>query len=302
MLTLKQQKDARFERREYFTPNARTAFFRILTSVAPKGTILLPAYIGINDREGSGVLDPVQKAGVAFEFYAVDEQLSPVMSDLEQKIAQSDVTSVLAIHYFGFPSTTFDQVVALCCAQNKFLIEDCAHALDSYHGKKRLGTFGDASFFSLHKLLAVENGGMLQINSNTMTHEFADDIDIYSLASYARADLERMRQVRRDNYRYLQSKLAGVKSFFTSLPDGVTPMNFPVLIEGKDRDDVYFALRDAGVPTSSLYHTLIPQIKESDYPQSYEVSRRISNLPIHQDITHDDIDRMIEILRTILTA
>jgi dTDP-4-amino-4,6-dideoxygalactose transaminase len=73
-----------------------------------------------------------------------------------------------------------------------------------------------------------------------------------------------------------------------------------VIIEDMDRNDLYFALQEAGVPTSSLYHALIPQITRSEFPVSHKVSRTISNLPIHQTMTHADIDFMISTLHRIL--
>lgn len=53
--------------------------------------------------------------------------------------------------------------------KNQILIEDCAHSLGAIHNHKKVGTFGDASFFSLYKSLPSISGGFAlvdtQINS-----------------------------------------------------------------------------------------------------------------------------------------
>ncbi|MDP2629989.1 MAG: perosamine synthetase-related protein, partial [Candidatus Uhrbacteria bacterium] len=79
MLSLKVENNDGFMRKEYFTQNGRAAFktgIRLL-GLTKGQVILIPAYIGITDKEGSGVLDPIEESGASYAFYAVDEHLSP---------------------------------------------------------------------------------------------------------------------------------------------------------------------------------------------------------------------------------
>jgi len=72
-------------------------------------------------------------------------------------------------------------------------------------------------------------------------------------------------------------------------------MNFPlVLADNLSRHEVYWALNKAGVETTALYYALVPEINEDLYPASYSMSRRIINLPIHKDVSMDDIDHMVD--------
>ena len=128
-----------------------------------------------------------------------------------------------------------------------------------------------------------------------------DDSEASVISSYVRADLEEIRRVRRDNFAYLNAKRGGIRAFFENLPEGVVPLNFPIRIEKVDRNDVYTALQRADIPTSSIYHTLIPQIVSAEYPISHAVSRSILNLPIHQTVTHAEIDHMIDVLHRVLS-
>lgn len=55
-------------------------------------------------------------------------------------------------------------------------------------------------------------------------------------------------------------------------------------------------MNDAGFGAVSLYHTLIDQIRENEFPASHQISRRILNLPIHQDAQEEDLHEMVDCL------
>lgn len=84
------------------------------------------------------------------------------MEDLGRRIGKR-TRAVLCTHYFGFPQA-LKALRALCDEHSVYLIEDCAHALFSCSGDGYLGTWGDASVFSLRKTLPVPNGGALVLN------------------------------------------------------------------------------------------------------------------------------------------
>jgi dTDP-4-amino-4,6-dideoxygalactose transaminase len=49
----------------------------------------------------------------------------------------------------------------------------------------------------------------------------------------------------------------------------------------------------AGFGVVSLYHTLISQVPPQSFPAAVRVSRRILNLPVHQDISHEALEAMV---------
>ena len=119
--------------------------------------ILFPSY-------NCGVeLDPISYYRLEPVFYKINKNLLIDLEDLFQKIT-GQVKALLIIHYLGFPQPV-DEIKRICCEKNIFLIEDCAHALLSNYMGRPLGSYGDASFFSLLKTLPVPNGGVLTINS-----------------------------------------------------------------------------------------------------------------------------------------
>ena len=64
-------------------------------------------------------------------------------------IVKSESTKgILIFHQYGYPQNN-KQLVEKAHQNNWFIIEDCAHAINSYYKDKRLGTFGDVGIFSL---------------------------------------------------------------------------------------------------------------------------------------------------------
>ncbi len=79
-------------------------------------------------------------------------------------------------------------------------------------------------------------------------------------------------------------------------------MNFPILVNGKTRHEVYVGLQRENVQSTALYYKLINKISEKQYPVSYEISKHILNLPIHQDIGYDGICYIANALRRVLAG
>ena len=73
--------------------------------------------------------------------------------------------AIVVVHYAGF-ACDMEALKTICEKHNIILIEDAAHAIDSYYKNKPLGTFGDFATFSFHdtKNITCGEGGMLVIN------------------------------------------------------------------------------------------------------------------------------------------
>jgi len=307
MIKKKQKLNKKFLKKECFMPRGRSALFHALQllKLNKENKILLPSYIGISEREGSGVFDPIRQLDVGYEFYKLNDDLSADKEDFTKKIKQDEIKAALVIHYFGFCQKNFDYILKTCKDNKKYLIEDCAHAFNSFYKNKRLGKYGDISFYSIHKFLPTDDGGILLINNKKIEipKNIKDKISKKILMILYKSDIEKISKIRIDNYTYLLKKIKhikGVHPFYNGLPKGIVPINFPVIIEKKDRNKVYFELQNREIETVSLYHTLIPQIKKDEYPISHHISSHILNLSIHEEISKNEIDVMLRALENIL--
>ena len=67
---------------------------------------------------------------------------------------------IFVYHQWGFPQQ-MKTIASFCRENDLFCIEDCAHAFQSDYQGKRVGTFGDASVFSLAKFFPCVTGGAI---------------------------------------------------------------------------------------------------------------------------------------------
>lgn len=310
MIRRKQSDKEAYTDNIFFYSAARVGFSHLLKHLNFKKneTILLPSYIGLSVNEGSGVFEPVTENQIDFEFYTLNEDLSVNLDDFQSEISKGRTKAAFVIHYFGFLQSDIEKIAFMCKKNNVLLIEDCAHTLTSRHKDKYLGEFGDFSLFSIHKLLPTRNGGLLKINNSSFKFPPVRNkgrISRESLEILYKSRLESISLVRRNNYISLARELEGIediKILYPALPDQIVPLNFPVLILNKNRERIYYALRNEGLTAVALYYKLIDQIEENRYPISHKISRSILNLPIHQDVRPDQIGYIAEKLIRVLKS
>jgi len=280
-----------------FTYNARTAWGHIISSlsVENKQRILLPSYIGYTEREGSGVFDPIEENLAEYQFYKVGEKLEIDLDHFEHILKTKHMNIALVIHYFGFCRNDMDRIKELCKQHNVILVEDCAHAFQLGLKNHRLGNYGDFSFYSLHKYLATSSGGVLKVNTyNAVVDQLSDSEKATAdvLEQYINTDLEKVSKVRRDNYHTYElylPKHVDVEVMYELTNDDI-PQSFPVRIKNGKREPLYFYLMEKNIPTTALYYRLISTIDSKQFPVSYNISAEILNLPVHQDISPEDVE------------
>ena len=105
-----------------------------------------------------------------------------------------------------------------------------------------------------------------------------------TLCLLADVDPASIRKRRRRNYRLLTEALqnAGSTLLFPHLPDGVCPLNCPVLVE--NRDGAVHTLTQLGIGTSPWWAGGHRIIDWDAYPTASYLKRTILPLPVHQQL------------------
>jgi len=95
-------------------------------------------------------------------------------ADLKRKISPK-AKALIIQHTFGIPAD-IDEIIKFCKENKLILIEDCAHSLGSTHKSKKIGTFGDISFFSFSrdKVISSVYGGMVATNNVDLAQKVKD--------------------------------------------------------------------------------------------------------------------------------
>jgi hypothetical protein len=296
-------------RRMVFTNSARVAWKLILGTMQfkPGQSILVPAYVGVTDREGSGIIDPVDEIKVPYTLYPVGGRLQVDLDVVERMLATGRHPLMLVVHYFGFTHVDLVALRGLCDRNGTLLVEDCAHVAGLMEVGSPLGTLGHAAFYSLHKSIAVRSGGALRVNDDSLglpDVEERDRCPASVLEQYVRTDMAAVIKTRRANYQWLAERLADDEGLSVLYPNlgTVVPHDFPVLVHDGLREKLYFALMEDGLPTIALYYRLIASITLDEFPLSHALSRGILNLPVHQDTTIADLEYLTGRLRVLLAG
>lgn len=286
-----------YRRNILFFDRARDGFKRWLEEIREdeKDIVLLPAYIGWSPREGSGVFDPVRESEMRYAFYRMDDRLHVDLADLKQKLEQGNIKVFVLIHYFGHVDPNYGKIIDLAHSYGCLILEDEAHALltDVIDGKA--GRKGDAAIYSLHKMLPVKKGGALVLNGESLYRQAQMDAevlfsyDLYSIAARRKANMYHLKKLLID--------CEGVHPLWKNTEGTETLQTFPVIVEKADRNILYERMNNAGFGVVSLYHTLIEDISRDEFPESYNLSGKILNLPVHQDISEQQLERLVECLK-----
>jgi dTDP-4-amino-4,6-dideoxygalactose transaminase len=289
-------------------PSARAGFEAYLRArgVGEGDRVLLPAFIGWSAREGSGVMDPVRAVGATPVFHRMTRTLEIDLAHLGAQLDAERPSVLVLIHYFGWPDAAWREAAALAHERGIPVVEDEAHAWLSDLVGGSCGDVGEACLFSTHKLLPTGNGGELVANPQLPTEvrdrafALADQSGACPRADY---DLRAIAAVRRSNailtLRLLDT-VPGVEPLRPGIPDGVIPQTLPIVVHGRPRDGLYFAMNEAGFGCTSLYHTMVDVIDDSTFPDARWLARRIFNLPVHQDADPASVEALVAHLRVLL--
>ncbi len=133
----------------------------LLMDITPGDEIIMPSYTFVSTTS------PFILRGAKIVFAdSMTDHPNIDIDSVENLITKS--TKALMVMHYGGVAVDMDKAVSICKKHNLVLIEDVAHAIDSYYNNKPLGSFGDFSIFSFHetKNISSGEGGMLVVNTS----------------------------------------------------------------------------------------------------------------------------------------
>ncbi len=92
-------------------------------------------------------------------------------SNLKKNITKK-TKAIIPVHTYG-QVCNLDEILKIAKENNLKVIEDCAHAIGTFHKSKHVGTFGDSGCFSFYptKNITTAEGGMVITNSKKMAEK-----------------------------------------------------------------------------------------------------------------------------------
>lgn len=145
----------------HFFTSGRSALLAILEAfgIGEGDEVLVQAFTCV------AVPNSVLWANAKPVYVDIDDSFNIDPSDIEKKITKHS-KAIIVQHTFGIPAQ-MDRILTLAKRNKLLVIEDCAHSLGSTYNKQKVGTLGDAAFFSFGRDKVVSSvwGGAAIINA-----------------------------------------------------------------------------------------------------------------------------------------
>lgn len=117
----------------------------------------------------------------------------------------------------------------------------------------------------------------------------------------AKSNADKIRNKRAENYTRLHAQLQHINIIqpcFPHLPDGICPLGYAFTTEFNRRLD--YELRRYGIPAFSFGEFLHETLPQANFQDARYLSRHLTILPIHQDLTSAQIDRMADLVEQVI--
>lgn len=260
----------------------------------------------------------------------------PVFADIEEDTFNIDSSSVLdkitpktkaiiPVHLFGHPAE-MKEIMEVAEDHKLVVVEDACQAHGASYDGKKVGSFGTGAFsFYPTKNMTTGEGGMITTNDAEVAryarmirshgskvryvHEMLGynlrmtDISA-AIGLVQLTKLDEFNNKRQSNANYLSSGLYNIDCI--KLP--ITKKNCKHVfnqytITAKNRDKLISVLNDSNIGTGIYYP--IPIYKQPFYqklgyddslPISERVAKHVVSLPVHPAISHDELDRIINVI------
>ncbi len=127
----------------------------------------------------------------------IDEKTKNIsVNEIEKKI-NFKTKAIIPVHYAGYPCE-MDQIMNIARENDIYIVEDCAHAIESTFRGKPCGTFGEIGCFSFYatKNIAIGEGGMAISNHEKLI----SDMTIMGLHGMSKDAWKRFTESQRKSY------------------------------------------------------------------------------------------------------
>ena len=304
----------------FFTANGTMALLLALLSIEKKGTIILSAF------GHPATVNAVIAAGFKPMFCDIESKNLCLDPSLLVDVIDGDTVAILATHIYG-NACNHDALTQIADNANLVLMYDASHAFGSVWKNKSLVTYGDVTALSLQafKVLSSIEGGVILTDDDGIAeriyrHRFFGKNKNGSFVSFglngkgsdlhaavALANLEQLDETvnkRKANFLSYKTKLKNDSCFSTYEYQSELTPNYsylPLIFNDFQKSEVVInALRESYVIARRYFYpslNTLPFLDSSlSCPVSESVSKRVVCIPVHQEITSEDVHRIAAIV------
>jgi dTDP-4-amino-4,6-dideoxygalactose transaminase len=298
--------------------------------IGPGDDVIVPAFTFV------ATATAVVRVGARPIFADIDPSTFNLHPEEIERRVTPRTKAVIPVHLYGLPAE-MEEINSISARHGLVVIEDNAQAIGARYKSSRTGSLGIAagiSFYPTKNLGAYGDGGMLVTNSEELAEHVRRLRDHGQSSKYLssepgwnsrldeiqaavlRVKLARLdewtaaRQSHAQRYSELLWNVPGISLPKTSAHSEHVYHLFTIRIQGDSsrRDRVQRTLASLGVSSGVYYPTplhLQPVFaggnqKAGTYPAAEHASAQVLSLPLFPELTHQQIDRVVESLATAL--
>ena len=274
--------------------------------------------------------EAITMTGARVVFVDCDKDSYNIDIDKLEQVITSKTKAIIPVHLYGQPAE-MDKIADVASKHNLYVVEDAAQAHGADYQGQRIGTIGDMacfSFFPGKNLGAYGDAGAIVTNDDNLArkarmianhgriekynHEFEGTNSRLDGLQAAILDvklkyLDKWTERRRTIAKMYDAGLKDIVITPNVLPD-VKHVYHLYVIRAKNRDRVKELLAEKGIATGIHYPIPLPFLeaysylghKPADFPVTYSMKDEILSLPIHGDMTDEQVEHVIASLKDIV--
>jgi dTDP-4-amino-4,6-dideoxygalactose transaminase len=286
-------------------------------------------------------VETIALLGLTPRLVDVDPDHFTIDIDALENAINKNTKAIIPVHLFG-QCANMEEILKIANKYNLKVIEDTAQATGTtYHfnsgENKKAGTIGDigcTSFFPSKNLGAYGDGGAIFTNNDELseklryivnhgmkTRYYHDYIGVNSRLDTIQAAILNVKLKYLDDYNKARQIAAEqYDSILSNHKNLITPAKVPwsdhtyhqytLKTRGIDRDLLQKRMMDREVPAMIYYPVPIhkqraytrPDYKESDFEITNKLSESVISLPIHTELTDEQIQRITTTLIKVLNT
>jgi dTDP-4-amino-4,6-dideoxygalactose transaminase len=274
----------------------------------------------------------ISHAGATPVFVDINPRTFNLAPELVEAAITERTKAIVPVHLYGQPAE-MDKLMDIARRHNLYIIEDCAQAIGSEDGGRRVGSFGDVACFSFYptkNLGAYGDGGMITTNNS----DIADRIDVLrrqggkskyyhevlgfnSRLDEMQAALLRVKLRHLDDWQAKRRQvaarydelLAGAEVATPYVRPGVSHVYHQYTLRVPRRDELQAYLNQRGIGSMIYYPLPLHRqglyldlgYAEGSLPVSERAGREVISLPMYPELTEGQIQVVVGAIQEFLS-
>ena len=257
-----------------------------------------------------------------------------IKTDSIERLITDKTSAIIPVHVYGNVCDV-NEIERIATKYNLKVIYDAAHAFGIKVNDQGIANFGDASMFSFHatKVFHTIEGGALTyrdtrlknkldmaknfgitgpesveyVGGNAKMNEFQAVMGLCNLR-YIDREVEKRKEI---HERYIENLggIYGIRLPYIQKGIASNYAYFPVLFNGHkiSRDEIYHELQKHNIYSRKYFYPLTNNFQcykskftPNDTPVAQYISERILTLPLYVNLQLDDVDRICDVIKTII--